>query len=417
MINFAKLPLLLLVLMALTNTARGDFYYKPWTNFRQPQRFWILHPDVSYYSTNSNYDTTGQRVKINGLVRYSRIQTDVGLAYGFNKYLTAFGRFSWARVQSENQSITGDSFGPTDQSVGLVAHVLEIKMGTRQAPISLDLQLQLDFPTYGNASAASSNSLFLGDGTTDFIAGTFVSWPFISTPEDSWNVSLGGGYMARTNGFSSAIPWATHIRHQPKDEGLIFEIGAFGISSFSTDSNISRISSTKRGNGAGGSYFVNAVNPSILVASGKLGYQFAPNIGLTVQGTQSIWGQSAPHGFTIGLGLQAFLTGSQLKNPSRMTPQDYGRSNQGFVHYSFEARVVRTNDRMNLVKIDKGRQDGVEMNQIFDVFSVKKDGTINEAIARAQATGVNTSESVLTITEYFKEVWIEEGFIVKRPLN
>jgi len=32
-------------------------------------------------------------------------------------------------------------------------------------------------------------------------------------------------------------------------------------------------------------------------------------------------------------------------------------------------------------------------------------------------TSVKSDESVLKIVEYYKEKWIEQGFIVKRPLS
>jgi hypothetical protein len=72
---------------------------------------------------------------------------------------------------------------------------------------------------------------------------------------------------------------------------------------------------------------------------------------------------------------------------------------------------------MNLIKIDKGSQDGVELNQEYDVFLVKQNGATGEAVARARVTSVKPTEAALTITEFFREVWIEEGFLVKRPLQ
>jgi len=58
----------------------------------------------------------------------------------------------------------------------------------------------------------------------------------------------------------------------------------------------------------------------------------------------------------------------------------------------------------------------VATGQIFDVFAVKPNGETGETIARAQVSAVKLSEASLIILEYFREVWIEEGFVVKRPL-
>ena len=43
--------------------------------------------------------------------------------------------------------------------------------------------------------------------------------------------------------------------------------------------------------------------------------------------------------------------------------------------------------------------------------------SIGQAVARTQVTSVRMEESALTITEYFREVWIEPGFLAKRPLQ
>ena len=56
----------------------------------------------------------------------------------------------------------------------------------------------------------------------------------------------------------------------------------------------------------------------------------------------------------------------------------------------------------------------MNVGQLFDIFSVKPNGQIGDAVARAKVTSVKNDEAALTITEYFKEVLINEGFIAKR---
>jgi hypothetical protein len=196
-------------------------------------------------------------------------------------------------------------------------------------------------------------------------------------------------------------------------------VAILGLQSLRTDPRASSISATSSALSVatGGSFIGNAVNPSIMNARGQIGYMFSPIIGLSASVSKSFWGQASPESWNFGFGLQARLgaPGSR-KNPVDLSPQDYGKSNQGLVNYSMEAHVTRTNDRLNLVKLDKGSQEGVEVGQIFDIFSMKKDGTIGQAVARGKITAVQHAEAALSIQEYFKEVWIEEGFIAKRPL-
>jgi hypothetical protein len=101
----------------------------------------------------------------------------------------------------------------------------------------------------------------------------------------------------------------------------------------------------------------------------------------------------------------------------RHREEDYTRSNQGFQNYSLDAKVLRSNDRLNLVKIDKGTNEGVDVGQIFDVFSVQADGTVGDAVARCEVANVKADQAALSVTEYYKEIWIDEGFVAKRLIQ
>jgi hypothetical protein len=134
--------------------------------------------------------------------------------------------------------------------------------------------------------------------------------------------------------------------------------------------------------------------------------------------TQTLLGNAAVNGFSGALSIQKlFGLSPSRKLPTEMTPDEYGKSNKGFVEYAFEAKVLRSVDRLNLVKIDKGSSDGVAMDQIFDIFAVKSNGTLGEPIARAKVISTKSNEAALTVLEYFKETWIEEGYLAKRPLQ
>jgi hypothetical protein len=87
------------------------------------------------------------------------------------------------------------------------------------------------------------------------------------------------------------------------------------------------------------------------------------------------------------------------------------------VSYSLESKVIRSNDRLNLVKIDKGSQDGVEVGQIFDLFVPSTDQNTGEAVARGRVSNLKFNEAALVIQEYFKEVSIDNGFVARRLIE
>lgn len=87
------------------------------------------------------------------------------------------------------------------------------------------------------------------------------------------------------------------------------------------------------------------------------------------------------------------------------------------MNYSLDARVLKSNDRLNLVKIDKGGEDGIEVGQVFDIFQTNPDGTSKLAIARGEVAYTKSHEAVIRITEFFEQVSIDPGFAAKRLIS
>lgn len=163
----------------------------------------------------------------------------------------------------------------------------------------------------------------------------------------------------------------------------------------------------------------NAVNPSLTTVSGQLGYRVKPSFDVIAGLNQAITGQNAPTGLQVFGGFQARLGGAPaVLSTLQLSPAEYGKANQGFVHYQgVEAKVLRTNDRLNMIKIDKGSNEGIEIGHTFDIFTVKPNREVGEAVARGRISSIKADEAVLTVTEYFKEVWIDEGFVARRPIE
>lgn len=408
----------LLLAFGASVEARADFFLHHWESHKSaPEAF---HFDVAehYYTTTTNFDADGAQMLPAGLNQYKRWETDAQALYGLTPKLTAYGRTAWAYVSLDHTTLSGNSFGFLDQSLGLNFRVWDQPKG----PLSIELQAQGDFPLYNNNSANTLAQPYLGDGSIDLTGGGFVSFTALgsdSLNHAQLNLVAGAGFTYRTANFSRAIPLSLEARYSRTDKGLFGSAGLFGMQSLKSDPNATRVQGTSASAGAGGSFLVNAVNPSLLGFRGELGYQFKPDWAAVARFSRPIMGQAAPLGMDLAFGFEASWGGNAQSRtrPLEQVPVEFGRANQGFVDYTLEARVLRTNDRLNLVKIDKGSQDGVEEGQIFDIFRVKQDGTAVETIARAKVTSVSVNEAALTVTEYYKEVWIDQGFVAKRPLQ
>ncbi|MCC7442064.1 MAG: hypothetical protein IT285_10535 [Bdellovibrionales bacterium] len=407
------LPMAVLAMLA-PRAGRADFFHH-WENQEVSAGRITLNPEAKIYGSVENFGPDGSPVAPGQLTSYDRLQTDILLRYGMSQNWTIYGRFSFARVAVEHPTLGAEGFGLADQTAGLNWRALSL--GARSW---ISLQFEALLPAYNNEAAEDEGVPFLGDGSIDLTGGMFVTIPLDSKDVPQWTARAGAGFTFRSNGFSQAIPWSVAAVFDPIQQGFRGGVGVFGIFSLESDATNPSQAGLTAGGGpaAGGSFAVNAVNPALVTGRAQAGYRFSDRFAFQGGVNIAMAGSTAPSGASVDLGLQ-FNWGPRggSSNPRDLTPEQYGRSNQGFVPYAFEAHISRTNDRLNLFKIDKGRMQGVESGQVFDIFSVGKDGIIGEAVARAKATSVKPDETVIKIVEYYKEVWIEEGFIVKRPLN
>lgn len=413
-------------LALFSSQARADFFIHSWDDHHTSAKLFDVGADLLWYRTTTNFDSKGTSFTPSGLDSYQRVLLDLNATVGFTSKLSLYGRLNWelSKVDSSNTAaFTGSGYGLGDQTVGLNYRIYEKPQGA-----SIDLQGQVDFPAYSNTIAAPTatdvtNTPNLGDGSVDFTVGAFLNYVLAEKTESTVKLVAGAGYTYRTASFSAAVPWSASLALQPRREGFVIQAGGYGIQSLSTDShpgNSALIDTSSGSLGTGGSYITNAINPSIAVLRGELGYRTRDDLQFTGTVAQSIWGHEAPNGMTLGFSFKTHFGGERdggPKDPALQSTVKYGHSNRGYVNYGLDAKVLRANDRFNLVKIDKGLDNGVQIGDTFDIFMNNPDGSIGSAIARGRVTTVKGNEAAIKVEEYFKEVWIEEGFTARRPIE
>ena len=186
--DFAVLAILAATLgfAELEPVAHADFYLHPWEEFRGEERRPHLIPALRFYSSSSNFDSSGTAVPPGTLQSYTRIQVDTSFVYAFSPRWTGYARMSWASAVLNHGSSSDSVFGLTDQSVGVNYRLFPnpgekpgASLGEKsQAPTtSMDLQLQLDIPAYSTATQAANDLPALGDGSLDTTLGAFLNVP------------------------------------------------------------------------------------------------------------------------------------------------------------------------------------------------------------------------------------------------
>lgn len=392
--------------------AMADPLLNPWENQSTPRQIFRLSPTLSYYSTSSNFNAAGTETAPANLKGLHRLGLDVLASWGIAERLTLFQRISWTSNRLETPTTQSTSYGLGDQATGLSYRVLG-----EESEFTIDLQIRADYPLYKNASSRSAGTPAFGNQSVDVTSGGFVTVPLYSGQVHRLNAVGGLGYTWRSLGYSAAAPWSVVLEARPLQSGWVSALGLYGFQSLQTGTRIGTGSSAP-GALSGGSFITEAENPSYAEARLRAGYLFTSGTEILLTGGLAVTGKNTPKGTWISGGVSfEFGRPPTSNDPSRLRPEDYGKSNQGFIEYTFEAQVTAVNDRMNLLKINKGSESGVEKGQTLDVFKVGKSGTAEQAVARGQVTSVRAGEAVVSIKEFFREVWIEKGFLVKRPLQ
>ena len=443
---FAHLLALLLTIDFATPIAHADFFVHTWESQHAPARTLRLAPELLIYTGTGNFSDAGSTVDVSNLQNYSRIGLETTGAYGFNEQLTAYVRLAWHRVEvQQTGQVAATGYGLADQSIGLNLRALGAQPNAQvtDTAASLDFQLQFDFPGYNNTSSATNRTPSLGDQSKDVSVGFLTLIPLTDvTGSYSHVTSLYGGaaFTYRSDSYSMAIPWSGGLRIDPVRSGLLLKAGVVGTTSLTSDA-FSNPGVTMHpdvpATASGGMLTTGAVNPSLMAGLLKVGYQTSESLAFHASGLVPFYGKTAPNGIGIFAGLTIhFLPAAhaaqttraknpqslqtlQAITPSPVKPRTANSQNpqQNFITYTaFEGKITRVNDRLNLIKMNQGSASQVKVGQVFDLFSVNKNGAAKEWVARARCTEVQDAEATLNVETFYKEVLIEEGFVAKMPV-
>ena len=409
-------------LLQCTNV-RADFQIERWELQTAPASKGTVESSFEFLTSDTNYSADGSAFTPTYLKKATRMVWDTQFNYGLTPRLTGFARLSWMRASLDHPTLGDSRFGLGDQALGLNYKLIG-QMADQLAGPRLYFQAQVEFPLYNNADALNDNTPFVGNQTTDITGGAFLELPLGDTSEREAALVFGLGFSKRSKSFANQLPYSAELRvSRPKTEGLIGRVGIYGTLPMGDDPLQGLALSNQVTLGSGGSFLTGSTTPALASIHGVAGYQFNSDWAINGEFGMTLFGKSAQKDMRFGAGIAYRFGGSSHPPDAEVyadpeEPRARGRAD-GFVGYNdaFEAKVVKVNDRMNLVKIDKGSTDGVAPGQLFDLFNLDKSGAANRPVARARVEGVRPGEAALRIQTYFKEVSIEEGFIAKRPLN
>jgi hypothetical protein len=394
-------------------------------NRRENVGAWRIVPEFYSESTTENYDATGAKAAVPNLTSYKKTQLDLTVIYGLTSKLSLFGRLSMDSVSFAQTSFTGSGSGLSEQGLGGNYRIWEKANAPGERPKSIDFQVTADIPLYDNTSsrASSPRQPIRGDGSFDFTHAVFGTLPLNQGLGQRLYLIGGLGYAIRGSGYSSAIPYQLQFVGLPEKNGILYRAGFHGFKSMASDANgvtaLSPQSQTSPGvvssQDAGGSFIADALNSSYLQFRATLGYQWGVGDQIFATYLMPMSGTSTAAIKGIILGAQFRFPASRESTTASATPTARGAAKPaGKLAYDLQGHVKQANDRLNLIKIDKGESDGVEKGQVFDIYRTGSDGLAADLVARGVVTGVSANEAVVNLRQYKKEVWVQTGFIARR---
>jgi hypothetical protein len=421
-----RTPLCLLLTLLLvgfaSESARATSLFR-FDNRRENANSWRLLPEIYNLSSTENYDEKGAKAPVTGLNSYKKTQLDLTLIYGLTPKLSIFGRLSMASVSFETTTLTGSGSGLTEQGLGMNYRMWESASSPGARPKSIDGQFSVDIPLYDNVGARTSlpRQPLRGDGSLDLTAGAFGTFPLNQGLGQRLYLIAGLGLTLRGNSYSKAIPYQLQIAALPEKSGFLYRAGFFGFKSMTSDPASGTAISSQAQTGtpgkpdsqdAGGSLIVDALNSSYMHLRATIGYQWG--VGDQVFATYLL-----PMSGTSTAVVKGIILGAQFRFPGGKESAPYSgrpsaRPPAGKLAYDLEGRVKQANDKLNLIKIDKGEANGVQKGQIFDIYRTGPDGLAADLVARGVVTGVSSTEAVVNLRQYKKEVWVQAGFIARR---
>jgi hypothetical protein len=421
----ATLGLSVLSAATIPNAARAAALYR-WDNRHESQGMLRLVPELYSMSTTENYDPTGAKAAVPGLTSNKRTGLDVWGVYGVSREMSLYARFSMASVSFETTAIPGSAgmqgsgSGLTEQGLGVNYRLWESAPGGRQTTI--DGQFQIDIPLYDNVSLRTSTppQPLRGEGSLDLTAGAFATHPLNQGTGTRIFGIAGLGLAIRSNNYSKAIPWQLQVVGLPEKSGLLWRLGIHGLKSMSSDSTTLPAFSPQAQTGgvlnradSGGSYIVDTLNPGYMAFRASVGYQWGIGDQIYLTYSSHMSGSSTAAITAIFLGAQFRMAMGQGQSGASESGSSGATAKSKYV-YDLDGHVKQANDRLNLVKIDKGANDGINKGDYVDIYRVKSDGTPADLVARGVVTSVAPSEAVVNLRQYKKETWVQRGFIARR---
>jgi hypothetical protein len=367
---------------------------------------------ANYLDTTKNFDNDGNKVSLPSNTGLQSATGALFFEYGATQELTFL-----ANLQGTYNLLTA-----TPQNASAIQSVhtsirdagVDLRYQPSDLPVRMIFDATAELPLYSRASPdtwgtlSSATAPPIGEGITSL--GVQITAEVPLSP--GLYASVQTGYTTRSSGFSNFLTYGGHVKYE-LPRSLFARVGLIGQSTASEDqfANTTPIVKDRSTAAIGGSNAFNTINPSFLKAEGTLNISFTPSFFAAAGIQFPISGKNVVQD-PVYVAAFGFEFGGKTKE------SDYTHSNRGFQQYYLASKVVKANNELKQVLIDKGKGEGIRTGEFLDLFEPDSpDGNFGPTVARARVIEAGQTRSKLQILEYYKDEPIEEGFVVRRPVR
>ncbi len=387
---------MILLLALLCQATMATPLYRP-SGHTLKDSTYELNAELSLWQSSALYDVDGTETAFEDTESFTKIDTDVSVAYGFNNDFTVFGKLRFRQLTSEY------TLGSEDLSVtnsGVESYGFGFLYGFKSSG-QLRYNIQGEFSQtaytnteYANTSEIPNDEIVLGDSGSSYKLGVNLS--YLYSKDHYLNAS--GFYHQPANDLSAELPWSL-------DSTWLWDkwsvsLGLEGVLSMGGD-EFSDNPAAKVPQGRGATAMFQSINREYIAPKIGAYYSFG-NWRVGAQLASVVSGVSTDKGNEVTLSL---FRASQGKSVSEIKKKQ-------FKEYRIEATILKVSPRGRYVQIDHGLSQDVEKNMIFDIYKSDYFGG-NELVASAVAHEVGIQKSILRIVKVHSKLKVKKGFVAR----
>ena len=346
----------------------------------------------SYFYKTATFDVDGNVVNMDPDEKFSMINMDLFLQYGFAPDFEMFGGGRFRLLDSVTDEVQLTNTNIESYHIGAKWHFSKA-MGTLFSLIG-DIRNTAYTNNIYTSGSAPNNNIILGDDGMWIKGGVLFSTSLVSGHFVEGSIL----YQLPPEHLSDELVYDIHYLYKGTMASLL--LGVDGVISLGNDPFNESLSSRPQMS-TGVTNLFNSINRSWMRPKIEFGI-WGNSWGTRLFASRIFSGSSTDEGWSVGAGLTWIGSGIDSTNSL----------DREFKEYRDSATVSKISPRSNFVKINKGISSDLERAMSVDIYQSDFFGG-NILIASGVIFSVDSDSAVIKVNKVHRNIPIKKGFVVR----